>query len=269
MEWFAASGLQAGVTFLQFALLERLVASAAGAVIVNSARQGAEMRRFELLPRLKPVVIYPVFPEARRPAPRGAERDTVTIVSVGRLVPVKNLGAVIEMAARLRDLPCRFVIAGQGEEGERLRAEAAARGVGDRVLLPGPVPDLEALLGEADIFLHPSNYEGFAIAVFEAMRAGLPVMCAAGRVVTGCAEFATDGVNACFVDFDKPEEAAQTLRQLVLDRRQREAMGRSAQQAAERMLERSYAGTFREVAAAQLAGAQGAGGVRPQPAGSF
>src|SRR5205823_679961 len=101
------------------------------------------------------------------------------------------------------------------------------------------------------------------------MRAGLPVVCAAGRAVTGCAEFATDGVDACFVDFDKPEEAAQMLRQLVLDRRRREAMGRSAQLASERMLERSYAGKFREVAAALLAGVQGARDVRPQPAGSF
>ncbi len=269
MEWFAASGVQAGLTFLQFALLERLLANAADAVIVNSAKQGEEMRRFELLPRLRPVVIYPVFPEARRPAPRGSERDTVTIVSVGRLVPVKNLSAVIEMAARLRDLPCRFVIAGQGEEGERLRSEAAARGVGDRVSLPGPVPDLEALLADSDIFLHPSNYEGFAIAVFEAMRAGLPVVCASGRAVTGCAEFATDGVTACFVDFDKPDEAARALRQLVLDRPRREAMARSAQLAAERMLERSYAGKFREVVSALLGSEQGAGDVRPQPAGSF
>ena len=37
------------------------------------------------------------------------------------MVPIKQFGAVVDMAERLRDLHCRFVIAGDGPERRRCR----------------------------------------------------------------------------------------------------------------------------------------------------
>jgi glycosyltransferase involved in cell wall biosynthesis len=111
---------------------------------------------------------------------------------------------------------------------------------------------MDALFAEADIFLHPSRYESFGIAVFEAMHRGMPVVVASGRCHTACAEFVRNGIDGFFVDFDHPVEAADTLRRLVVDRALREKMGRAAHDEAEQLLERDYVAEFRGATARLL-----------------
>jgi len=256
-EWFGGSGVHAGLRFLQYAWLERRMAALAGRTVVASEAHAAEMRRHELMPGFRPLVLHPVFPvpgAAPRP-PRQAE--TVTVLSAGRLEPGKNFGAVLDLAARLTDLPCHFVIAGGGPELGRLHAKALALGVGDRVTFAGPVPSLDPLLAEADLFLHTSRYESFGIAPFEAMRAGVPPVCAKGAVV-GCREVMRDGVDSLFVEFGQPEAAAQAVRHLISDRPARERMGEAARSAAARVLAQDYAARFRAAVTEMLAE-----GVRP------
>lgn len=250
------SGIDAWLVFAQYAALERAMVGVADRTIVASRLQAAEMQRCERLRRFAPVILHPVFPARSSAAPRD-QRPTVTILSAGRLVPLKNYAVVPALAARLRDLPCRFVIAGDGPEAEPIRARAATLGVADRVELVGASHDVEALLRDADIFLHPSRYESFGIAVFEAMRAGVPPVCAAGAAVTACAEFVTDGVDGCFVDFDRLDDAAETLRRLVIDGDRRAAMAAAARRSAERRLEPGYTAQFRHIVEGLAAGGAG------------
>ena len=60
----------------------------------------------------------------------------------------------------------------------KLISEAAQMGVGDRLLLPGPVPDpvLRDLYQSCHVFVFPSFYEGFGLPVLEAMRCGAVVV---------------------------------------------------------------------------------------------
>ncbi|HEX4261799.1 MAG TPA: glycosyltransferase family 4 protein [Acetobacteraceae bacterium] len=240
-EWFAASGGQAGLRFLQYAWLERRMARLAGRTVVASETHAAELRRWEAMPGLRPLVLHPAFPAESAPAPR-RENATVTVLSAGRLERGKHLGAVLDLAAQLTDLPCRFVIAGGGPELGRLQARAAAVGVSDRVTFAGPVASLGPLLAEAGLFLHTSRYESFGIAPFEAMRAGVPPVCAKGDVI-GCREIMQDGVDSVFVDFGRPGAVA-ALRHLVLDRPARERMGAAARATATRVLAQNYAARF-------------------------
>jgi glycosyltransferase involved in cell wall biosynthesis len=244
-EWFAAYGGQALLRFAQYMHLERRVIRIADVVVVSSATHAAELRRFELLPGLDPVVLPPVF-RGERFARRTERAGPVTILSAGRLDTVKNYAAVIEMAARLRDLPCRFVIAGDGPDAATLRQRAVAAGIADRVEFTGPVADVGTLLAEADLFLHPSRYESFGIAVFEAMRAGVPPICAS-RAVAGYREITHDGVDSCFVDFDRPDAAAAAIRALVTDPARRATMSAAARDAAERVSAWDYTAAFRGI----------------------
>ncbi|MDQ2804357.1 MAG: glycosyltransferase family 4 protein, partial [Pseudomonadota bacterium] len=256
-EWFAASsGAQVGLTFLQYAWLERRVVSAADRVIVASETHAAEMRRFDLMPAFRPLVLHPAFPPSVIPVPRRVpDGRPVTILGAGRLEPGKNFAAALELAARLKDCSCRFVIAGDGPELGRLQAKAAALGVGDRVTFAGSVvPSLDALLAETDLFLHTSLYESFGIAPFEAMRAGVPPVCGKGRrVVAGCAEIMQDGVDSLFIDLDQPAAGGEALRRLVVDRKWRERMGEAARASAERVLANDYTAAFRRVVGDLLA----------------
>jgi glycosyltransferase involved in cell wall biosynthesis len=255
-EWFGGSGLPALLAFPQNAWLERSVAASADIVVVSSDLHASELRRFEHLRSLRPIVMHPVFP-ANGPvgpdAPMDIPADVPTILSAGRLEPVKNYAAILPIAERLRDLPCRFVIVGDGPLAPALRDRAAAANLQGRVCFAGSVGDLGPALAEASLFLHPSRYESFGMAVFEAMLAGVPPIIARG-VPMGCGDILEDGVSGCRVDCDSSGMAAAAIRALLTDAPRRAAMGQAARVAAERVLASDYAGTFRRMVTRLLAG---------------
>lgn len=99
----------------------------------------------------------------------------VVVGTVAGLRAVKNLPRLVRAVAALGDGPVRLVIVGEGPERERILAEAAARGIADRVHLAGFLPDPASYMGLFDIFALSSDSEQFPISLVEAMAAGLPV----------------------------------------------------------------------------------------------
>ena len=256
-EWFAFPDPRMLPRVAQYAWLERRLARAAGAVIVSSRRHGDELRRFSALPRLVPAVLPPVFPAAPAASdpPRPTATDSPVLLCLGRLEAVKRPALALALMARLEAKGAELWFAGDGPEEPRLRAEAAALGLGPRVRFLGRVDAVEALLARASLLVHPSAYESFGIAVFEAMRAGVPPVCAASsqpRTVTACAEFATDGSDAMFVNFSRPDEAAGRIAALLADPARRAAMGEAARRSAERLLASDYVAGFRRQVLAPL-----------------
>ena len=73
---------------------------------------------------------------------------------------------------------CALPISGAGPERARLEAQAAARGVSERVRLLGPVPhaDLPAYYAAADAMVLASSREGWANVLLESMACGTPVV---------------------------------------------------------------------------------------------
>lgn len=69
-----------------------------------------------------------------------------------------------------------LLIVGVGPLAESLRDEARALGVSEQVRFTGWRNDVPALLGEMDVFVHPSRREPFGLAIAEACAAGLPVI---------------------------------------------------------------------------------------------
>ena len=80
---------------------------------------------------------------------------------------------------------------GRGDDVDRLRAKAAALGLGRSVHFPGFLPDaaLRAVMRHAAVFAMPSRGEGFGLVYLQAMRAGIPCLGsrddAAGDVISG------------------------------------------------------------------------------------
>ena len=109
---------------------------------------------------------------AERPWP-DARGGRMRIATVAGLRAVKNLPRLVRAVAHL---DVELVIAGEGPERGAIKAEAARLGLGDRLRLPGFLPDPARLLTHADIFALSSNSEQFPISVVEAMAAGLPVV---------------------------------------------------------------------------------------------
>lgn len=148
------------------------------------------------------------------------------ILSVGRLCEQKNQPCMVEAMARLSDLPCELVIVGEGPLEGRLRDQISRLNLQDRVHLLGWRDDVEKLLSESDVFLLPSEFEGFGLAAVEAMAAGVPV------VATNIAPFrevlGTDGTCAVLVERGDVDAIADAMRGLLCDDARRHAMGRAA-----------------------------------------
>lgn len=100
------------------------------------------------------------------------------LLMVGRLVKQKDHATGLEALARLRHIDWRLTIAGQGALEASLRQKCESLGIADRVTFAGYIGDpdaLAALMGEADILLQPSCWEGLCATLIEALACGAQV----------------------------------------------------------------------------------------------
>jgi glycosyltransferase involved in cell wall biosynthesis len=243
MEWFLGGRAW---RVAQYFHLERRMIGLADLCLVASETHANEIRRFELLPRFNPVVLPPALPLrdlSRRlePAAIGQEGQVV-ILSVARLESLKGLLMVPALARRLADLPCVFVILGDGPERAAIEERARALGVEDRVRLLGDTLDPAPFFSSADLFLHPSRYESFGMAVFEAMQYGVPPICGVPKknTVVAMPEFIEDGRHGRLVDLDDEAGVAEALRDWIEEPDRRREVGRAAAARAEEMLMDDY-----------------------------
>jgi glycosyltransferase involved in cell wall biosynthesis len=101
-----------------------------------------------------------------------------TIGAVGRLSHEKGFEFLIKASADLvaEGRNIQLVIMGEGELRNDLEHMAAVRGLGDRLLLPGYVPNAKRFLSFLGLFTMPSLTEGLPMVLLEAMAAGVPIV---------------------------------------------------------------------------------------------
>jgi glycosyltransferase involved in cell wall biosynthesis len=173
------------------------------------------------------------------PAPRaaGSGGPGVSLLSVGALVPRKGHDVLLRALGGLADLDWRLVIAGSEERdpvhAHGLRALAEELGVARRVEFAGEVDaaELEALYAGADAFVLATHWEGYGMAVAEALARGLPVAVTAGGAVAELAptEAAVVSPPGDVVSFGKG------LRRLIFDEDLRRGMAEAAWRAGQRL----------------------------------
>jgi glycosyltransferase involved in cell wall biosynthesis len=148
--------------------------------------------------------------------------------AIGRLNAQKGHAFLVDAAARLRHVEAlRFLIVGDGDLMENLRARAAAAGVADRVVFAGHRTDVPDVLGALDVFCLSSLYEGTPLALFEAMAAGKAIV---STSVDGCREVLADGDTALLVPAADADALAGAIERLA---RAPELRGRLARRARE------------------------------------
>lgn len=102
------------------------------------------------------------------------------IVSAGRLHEQKGFDVLIEAARQLvferKQSHIEFIIAGTGEQENRLRSLIARHGLADHVTLAGFQSNPLPLFRSADLFCLSSRYEGMPNVLIEAMCCDVPVL---------------------------------------------------------------------------------------------
>ncbi len=126
-------------------------------------------------------------------------------------------------------LPFVALVAGDGPEGEWLRLFLSQQRLEGNVRLLGAVASdrMHALLAAADIFFLPSEWEGIALSLYEAMACAVPVVSAH---VGGQCELVTPACGVLVERSDEKTEAEQyahALTRLLKDPTLRQQMGRA------------------------------------------
>ncbi len=116
---------------------------------------------------------------ADRPQQRaalGLPMDAFVIGHVGRFSAQKNHRFLVEVAAEVaRRIPeTRLLLVGVGELQEEIRRLIAEVGLDKRVVFAGSRNDVPSILAAMDVFVFPSLYEGYPLALIEAQAARLP-----------------------------------------------------------------------------------------------
>ena len=104
-----------------------------------------------------------------------------TLIFVGRLEANKGIRELLAIVAALAEKTPGLELRLVGDGPLRLEVAAEAQRLASRVrivVLGALPPDaVRQELRRADLFVYPSHYESFGIAVLEAMASGLPVVC--------------------------------------------------------------------------------------------
>ncbi len=167
----------------------------------------------------------------------GLREEDFVVVAVGRLVYVKGFELLLAALPHvLGEIPsARVVLVGDGPDRTSLEAQAAALGIGGRVVFAGSVDGaaggLLEYLAAADVCAAPSRNEGMGRALVEAMALGLPVV---GTAVGGIPDVVGPDEAGRLIPAEDPAALAGALVELGHDARLRQKLGEAARARAER-----------------------------------
>ena len=150
--------------------------------------------------------------------------DDPVLLTVGRLVPHKGIDTVLLALRQVRErVPnIRYLVVGEGADRPRLEQLVATYQLDSQVRFLGRVSsdELPQYFAACDLFVTPSraeppSVEGFGLVFLEANACGKPVI---GTRCGGIPEAVVDGETGLLVDVDQPEQLADAITRLLLDR---------------------------------------------------
>ncbi len=171
------------------------------------------------------VVPNPVYPA--EVAPFSTRKNK--IIYVGRLALPKRVHLLAEAWGKIAE---RFVgwtveVYGTGPFEKQVRKAAERAGVLGSFHLMGETRDIEQVYQTASILAHPAEYEGWGLAVSEALAHGIP--CIGYADCEGVNQLIRSGENGLLVSSEQPVDSlAAGLARLMSDCRLREKLAESA-----------------------------------------
>jgi glycosyltransferase involved in cell wall biosynthesis len=174
---------------------------------------------------------FPISMSAEEIAARAVRPGPLEVLSIGNLIPRKNLHLVLKALALVEKNLWRLTIVGSPAVdpaySRRLRKLAGELRIQERVNFLGSLSDadLACQLRQNQLLAAPSAYEGFGIVYLEGFQHGLPAL---GSTRGAAAEIITPGETGWLVEPDAVVEAADWLDRTARDRLALTRMSRAA-----------------------------------------
>ena len=187
------------------------VSEAVRTFLADDLRRWVPPERLVVIPN--PVDAAEVRRQARPVAARGSR---LRFCSVGRLVSAKGFDVLIEAFA-MADLgeAWELLIVGDGPLRLELEHLTRRRGLDEHVSFLGCVANPYPIVASADIAVQASRWEGFGMAMLEALSLGIPLI--AADCPGGVSDIVGQGQSAVLVAPDDPTQLAHTLRLVASD----------------------------------------------------
>jgi glycosyltransferase involved in cell wall biosynthesis len=204
----------------RFRHVERLLARRAARVIAITE----SLRRFTVervgLPAEKVTTIHYGLDDLSRPwaenPPSPVPEGARVLLCVSRLVDQKGVDVAVRALPTVRERhpDAVLVVLGDGPQRAQLGGEG--------VYLLGRVGDPAAWYRRAEALVHPARWEGFGLAILEAMLAAVPVV---ATRVSSIPEIVGDGETGLLVPPDDPAALAAALDRVLSEETLRVAYG--------------------------------------------
>jgi|GEM_PF-4757685 len=174
--------------------------------------------------------------EGRGTAGEIGQRESVKLITSGRLIPSKRMKDLLDLIKGLAGThfsslatPPSFhlTLLGRGPCFTELQQKIEKEGLVSQVHLAGYQSDVLSFLSKADIFVFPTEFESFPNSLLEAMALGLPIV--ASRV-KGNGDLIQNEKNGLLYTCGCIEELVNQVRRLVEDPQWAKNLGQAARQ---------------------------------------
>ena len=161
----------------------------------------------------------------------GFGKDNIIILNIGRLHSQKGQACLIEAfdIVHKNNNRCRLIIIGKGHLENELKSKAIELNLDKEIVFLKDRNDVFEILRASDIFVFPSLYEGFGIALIEAMASGLPVIASDIDVLR---ELVDNNIDGILIENGNHVKLAETISSLIDDIELRHCLGKNAREKA-------------------------------------
>ncbi len=228
--------------------LQRSALAGADCVIAISREIEQLLTRLPRPPRRIAAIPNPIDLAQFKPVPAeergrlrdrlGLPRDRTLALYAGRLSRAKGIAVLVEEWSRLleRHPDLHLVLVGSGKESwdnceDQIDEVIRTRSLQTKITLAGQSTRVHEYMQAADFFVSPSEYEGFGLAVVEALACGLPVTVTSVGIAPEIIRHGTNGF--LFPPKDRPGLVA-AMEECVANRSRWADIGRRARESAAR-----------------------------------
>ena len=143
----------------------------------------------------------------------GIRPEHIVLLFVANELERKGYSTLLSAMRRLDRPDVRLLVVGRPGK-EAVERQAAALGLQGQVIAAGPTQDVSSFHAAGDVFVLPTQYEAFCLAILEALGSGLPVVTTR---IPGAYDAIQPGVNGFLIDDPRSGEQLASALEPMLD----------------------------------------------------